>query len=86
MRAKIVLSYALARAKGGINPDHQMDDLDDRTKADLDVVLEEVCRRLPNDGRHELRKSITERLLESAKLGNRTLGGLTEVAAWPWNK
>jgi len=37
-----------------------MTQLDDRTMANLDVVLEEVCRSLPHGGDHELRKAIAE--------------------------
>lgn len=57
-----------------------MTELDDRTKANLDMVLEEVCRALPHGGDHELRKQIAEKLLDSAIEGNRTLAGLTDVA------
>ena len=46
-----------------------MTELDDRTKANLDVVLEEVCRPLPHGGDHELRKAIAEKLLASAMEG-----------------
>jgi hypothetical protein len=35
-----------------------MTQLDDRTMANLDVVLEEVCRSLPHRGDHGLRKTI----------------------------
>jgi hypothetical protein len=56
-----------------------MKELDDRTKANLEVVLEEVCRGLPHGGDHELRRQIAERMLESAVAGNTTLAGLTEV-------
>jgi hypothetical protein len=57
-----------------------MKQLDDRTMAHLDVVLEEVCRSLPHGGDHELRRRIAEKLLDSAINGNTTLAGLTEVA------
>ncbi len=57
-----------------------MMELDDRSKANLDVVLGEVCRSLPHDGDHELRKRVAEKLLNSAIAGNRTLAGLTDVA------
>jgi hypothetical protein len=56
-----------------------MTQLDDRTMANFDVVLE-VCRSLPHGGDHELRKAIAEKLFDSALKGNRTIGGLTEVA------
>jgi hypothetical protein len=54
--------------------------LDDRTKANLDVALEEACRPLPHGGDHELRRQIAEKLIESAIQGNKTLAGLNEVA------
>lgn len=57
-----------------------MTQLDDRIMANLDVVLEEVCRSLPHGGDHDLRKAIAEKLLDSALRGNRTIGALTEIA------
>ncbi|QOG16352.1 MULTISPECIES: hypothetical protein [Bradyrhizobium] len=57
-----------------------MKKFDNRTKANLDVVLEEVCRGLPHGGDHELRRRIADRMLESAVAGNTTLAGLAEVA------
>lgn len=57
-----------------------MKELDDRTKANLEIVLEEVCRGLPRGGDHELRRQIAERMLESAVAGKTTLAGLTDVA------
>jgi hypothetical protein len=57
-----------------------MKQLDDRTKANLDVVLEEACRDLPNGGDHGFRKVIAQKLLNSARKGNTTLSGLTAVA------
>jgi hypothetical protein len=57
-----------------------MTQLDERTMANLDVVLEEICRSLPHGGDHELRKAIAQKLLDSALQGNRTFGGLTDVA------
>jgi hypothetical protein len=57
-----------------------MTQLDDRTMANLDVVLEEVCRSLPHGRDHELRKTIAEKLLDSALNGTKTIGGLTEIA------
>lgn len=48
--------------------------------ANLDIVLEDVCRSLPHGGDHELRRQIAEKLLDSAIAGNKTLAGLTEVA------
>jgi hypothetical protein len=57
-----------------------MMEVDDRTKANLDVMLEEVCRSLPHGGDHELRKRVAEKLLDSAIAGNHTLADLTDVA------
>lgn len=54
--------------------------LDDRTMANLDVALEDACRRLPHGGDHPLRKKIAQKLLQSACKGNTTLGGLSVVA------
>jgi hypothetical protein len=54
--------------------------LDDRTRANLDVVLEDVCRTLPHGGDHALRKKVAEKLLTSARKGNTTLSGLSVVA------
>ncbi|MDT4738407.1 hypothetical protein [Bradyrhizobium sp. WYCCWR 12699] len=57
-----------------------MTQIDERTMANLDVVLEEICRSLPHGGDHELRKATAQKLLDSALQGNRTLGELTDVA------
>ena len=54
--------------------------IDERTAANLDVVLEEICRGLPHGGDHESRKHIAQKLLQSAKKGNVTLDGLRNVA------
>jgi hypothetical protein len=55
--------------------------LDERTTANMDVVLDEVCRDLPNSGGdHESRKFIAERLLKAARRGKTTLGALKSVA------
>jgi hypothetical protein len=57
-----------------------MTKFDDRTAANLDVVLEEVCKDLPGGGDHESRKHIAKKLMQSAKKGNVTLDGLRTVA------
>lgn len=57
-----------------------MKNLDERTKANMDVALEEACRALPHGGDHGLRKKIAQRLLQSARKGNTTLSGLSVVA------
>ena len=55
--------------------------IEERTTANMDVVLEEVCRRLPHGGDHESRKYVAKKLLQSAKKGNVTLEGLRPVAS-----
>jgi sirohydrochlorin ferrochelatase len=70
-------------ASFGQNPDLmevRMADLSDRTKANMDVALEEACRSLPHGGDHTLRKKVAQKLLRSAQEGKTTLGDLTEVA------
>jgi len=58
-----------------------MNKLDDRTAANLDVVLDSVCRTLSNNGGdHESRKFIAARMLRAAQRGKRTLGALEIVA------
>lgn len=57
-----------------------MDEFDDRTKANMDVVLDEICTELPQGGDHESRKFIAEQLIQAARGGKTTLGELTYVA------
>jgi hypothetical protein len=52
----------------------------ERITANMDVVLEEVCRVLPHGGDHETRKHIAKKLIQGAKKGNTTLDGLRSVA------
>jgi hypothetical protein len=54
--------------------------MDDRTRANMDFVLEETCRVFPHGGDHERRRYIAQKLKLSAKKGNTTLGGLRSVA------
>ena len=57
-----------------------MPELSERTKANMDVVLEETCRQLPHGGDHDSRKFIAERLIEAAQAGHTTLGELGIIA------
>jgi hypothetical protein len=57
-----------------------MSNLDDRTRANMDVALEEACRVLPHGGDHDLRKKVAQKLLQSSCKGNTTLSGLAVVA------
>jgi hypothetical protein len=72
----VVVSLSVIPAVGG----PIVTRLDERTKANLDVALEEACRELPHGGDHGLRKSVAQKLLLSARKGNATLGGLSIVA------
>jgi hypothetical protein len=54
--------------------------LDERTRANMDVALEEACRELPHGGDHALRKQVAQKLLQSARKGNTTIDGLSAVA------
>jgi hypothetical protein len=58
-----------------------MSKIDERTAANMDVILEEVCRELPYGGDHESRKHVAQKLLQSAKKGNVTLDGLRNAAS-----
>ena len=57
-----------------------MKTLSERTKANMDVVLEETCRQLPHGGDHDSRKFIARRLIEAAQAGHSTLGKLGIIA------
>jgi hypothetical protein len=54
---------------------------DERTAANMDVVLEEICSGLPHGGDHESRKFVAKKLMQSVKKGNVTLEGLRPVAS-----
>lgn len=55
--------------------------LDERTLANMDVVLEDICKGLSRSGGdHESRKFIATKLMQAAKQGNTALGGLEVVA------
>jgi hypothetical protein len=56
-----------------------VDEFDERTLANMDVVLDEICCELPNGGDHECRKFIAEQLMKAARDGKITLGDLTYV-------
>jgi hypothetical protein len=54
--------------------------VDERTTANMGVVLEEVFAGVPHGGDHESRKRVAKKLIQSAKKGNVTLDGLRAVA------
>ena len=57
-----------------------MDEFEDRTRANMDVVLEEICQQMAHGGDHESRKFIAERLIEAAREGRTSLTELNSVA------
>lgn len=56
-----------------------MDEFDERTLANMDVVLDEICRELPHGGDHDSRRFVAEQLMKAARDGKTTLGELTYV-------
>jgi len=56
-----------------------VDEFDERALANMDVVLDEICRELPHGGDHESRKFIAEQLMNAARDGKTNLGDLTYV-------
>jgi hypothetical protein len=58
-----------------------MQKFDERTTANIDVVLNNICRDLPNSGGdHASRKFIAKKLVRAAQRGERNLGTLEAVA------
>jgi hypothetical protein len=58
-----------------------MQKFDERTTANMDVVLNSICRDLPNSGGdHASRKFIAKKLVRAARRGERSLGTLEAVA------
>jgi hypothetical protein len=59
----------------------KMTKIEERTTANMDVVLEEICRSLPDGGDHKSRKYVAKKLMQSVKKGNVTLEELRRVAS-----
>jgi hypothetical protein len=57
-----------------------MDEFDDRTRANMDVALEEVCREMTHGGDHESRRFIAQRLIGCAREGRTSLAELNGAA------
>ena len=55
------------------------DRFDARTLANMDVALERVCQRTPDGEDHRVRKLVARRIIQCAKIGNKTLGALTKA-------
>ncbi|WP_147407797.1 hypothetical protein [Rhodopseudomonas palustris] len=49
------------------------DDLDPRTRANMEVALERVCGTLPNGQEHAVRARVAAQIAECARAGGRTL-------------
>jgi hypothetical protein len=54
-------------------------EFDERTRANLDVVLEEICGELPHGGDHESRVFVLEHLMQAARDGKTGLSELTYI-------
>lgn len=57
-----------------------MTKLDERSLANMEVVLENAFKSQPHGGDHESRKRVARRLLQAAKRGHATLRELTRAA------
>lgn len=57
-----------------------MKNVDERTAANMEVALEQVCRSMPHGGDHGTRKRIAKKLLREARHGSTTLGDFIAVA------
>jgi hypothetical protein len=57
----------------------KLSEFDERTQANMDVVLDEICGELPHGGDHESRKAIAEQLMQAARGGKTGLRELTYV-------
>jgi len=57
-----------------------MKKVDERTAANMEVALEQVCRILPHGGDHATRKRIAKKLLHNARDGMCALGDFMKVA------
>ena len=56
-----------------------VDEFDERTRANLEVVMEEICSELPHGGDHESRKFVLQHLMLAARDGKTKLSELTFV-------
>jgi hypothetical protein len=54
--------------------------LSHKVRFNMEVVLEHICRQLPNGGDHETRKYVAERLAATALQDLTTIDYLEEVA------
>jgi hypothetical protein len=54
-------------------------EFDSRTRANMDVALERVCKGRPDGEHHEIRKRVAESMIRCAKSGNTSLTALTDA-------
>lgn len=57
-----------------------MKKVDERTIANMEVALEQVCRVMPHGGDHATRKLIARKLLHGARHGTSNLGDFILIA------
>lgn len=56
------------------------DSFDSRTRANMEVALEQACKLLAaGSDHHDARRQIATKILQCAENGDRTLRGLTEA-------
>jgi len=55
------------------------DRFDARTLANMNVALERVCQRRPDDEDYRVRKLVAQRIIQCAKMGKKTLGARTNA-------
>jgi hypothetical protein len=64
------------------------DEFDSRTRANMDVALERVCKGRPDGELHEVRKRVAESMIRCAKSENTSLAALISagLSALPKNR
>jgi len=63
-----------------------MKKLEERTTADMEVALEQVCRVLRHRADHKMRKRIARKLMHSARHGKTSVGDFMTVARTALNE
>ena len=57
----------------------KLSEFDERTQANMNVVLDEICGELPHGGDHESRKAIADQPVQAVRGGKTGLRELTYV-------
>ena len=55
------------------------DRFDDRTLANMNLALVRVCQQRPDGEDHKIRRRVAQRIIQSAKMGKKTLAALTKA-------